>query len=305
MIANSLRLAFDLFCIAAGLSSILLAVLVYFRTPSRLIAHHIATVGLWTLNQLLLTTFFYLNAILGLSDPRTNAAINDASYFASGLFAALLIRLLHEYFRREPNAWMKILAAVCAIGAFIPTTLLSYSLPPYVVPIGVVEAAKLLSLYAALFSVAWYLHRFSRTVSDSEIRRMLMVLVALQVVFYPVMLWEGRRFFQGEFFTPISSFSLFYGLTNLLWLYFVSRHIEFPVVQFVSDGRSLERFVTLFDISGREVEIIRLLLDGKSYKEIARQLYIAHETVKTHVNNIYRKAGVRSKMELAKMVRNS
>ena len=168
-----------------------------------------------------------------------------------------------------------------------------------------VEAIKLASFYVALIAVAWYLWRAAENIVSDEVRRMLRLLAVIQAVFYPVMLWEGSGFFHGSFFVPVSSFSVFYGIINLLWLYFVSRHIEFPVVQFVNADRSLERFVALFDISEREQEIVSLLLDGQSYKEIADKLFIAHETVKSHVTNIYRKAGVKSKMELAKAVRNS
>lgn len=304
MIANSLRLALDLLCFATGVSGILLTVLVYLRTPSRLIAHHAVTLGFWTLNQLLLMAFFYLNAILGLTDPPANAAINDASYCASAFFGASLIFLLHAYFRQTPARWMKALAVANVVAAFIPTSLLLIAFPDLSVPIGIVEAVKLLLFYTALVVVAWQLHRLSQNVVTAEIRRILHLLVVIQAGFYPIMLWEGSGFFEGHFFVPVSSFSVFYCLINLLWLWFVSRHIEFPVVQFVNEDRSLERFVTLFDISEREREITALLLDGHSYKEIAGRLFIAHETVKTHVNNIYRKTGVGSKMALARVIKN-
>jgi DNA-binding CsgD family transcriptional regulator len=305
MLLNSIRLAIDLLCFAAGLSGILLALLVYMRTPSQLIADHALTLAVWTINQAILVAFFYLNAILHLVNPGVNAALNDASYFAGGVFAALLIRLLHAYFRRTPGMLMTILMAVCALTAPIPTTLLARMQPGLYDILRIVEAVKLVAFYAALVAVAWTIWRIAQNVVTDEIRKMLQAIVIIQAVFYPVMLWEGSGFFEGAFFVPVSSFSLFYGIINILWLVFVSRHIEFPVVQFVNADRSLERFVALFAISEREREIVVLLLDGASYKEIAAKLFIAHETVKSHVANIYKKAGVGSKMELAKAVRNS
>ncbi len=50
--------------------------------------------------------------------------------------------------------------------------------------------------------------------------------------------------------------------------------------------------------SVRETEIIRLLIRGKSSREIADKLYISHETVRTHRKNILQKAGVNSTAEL-------
>jgi DNA-binding NarL/FixJ family response regulator len=51
------------------------------------------------------------------------------------------------------------------------------------------------------------------------------------------------------------------------------------------------------NLSPRETEILELLVTGCFFKEIAGQLGISGETVRTHVNNIYRKLHVRSRTE--------
>ncbi|HOW43813.1 MAG TPA: two-component regulator propeller domain-containing protein [Candidatus Aminicenantes bacterium] len=61
---------------------------------------------------------------------------------------------------------------------------------------------------------------------------------------------------------------------------------------------NLERVLEKFSISRREGEIVRLLLAGKSNKQIEDELYIAMATVKIHVHNIYRKVGVGSRLQL-------
>lgn len=45
------------------------------------------------------------------------------------------------------------------------------------------------------------------------------------------------------------------------------------------------------DLSSREIEVIRLIARGNANKEIAAQLSIAEETVKSHVTNILAKLG--------------
>jgi NarL family two-component system response regulator LiaR len=52
-------------------------------------------------------------------------------------------------------------------------------------------------------------------------------------------------------------------------------------------------------LSGRETEVLKLLARGKANKQIARELFVATSTVKTHVNNIYRKLDVRSRTQAA------
>lgn len=53
------------------------------------------------------------------------------------------------------------------------------------------------------------------------------------------------------------------------------------------------------DLTNREKTILHALVNGKSYKEIAAELFISVETLNTHVKNIYRKLNVHSRGELA------
>lgn len=48
----------------------------------------------------------------------------------------------------------------------------------------------------------------------------------------------------------------------------------------------------------REKEILGMLLKGKSNKEISDLMCVSTETVKSHLQNIYRKLGVKSRMEV-------
>lgn len=50
-------------------------------------------------------------------------------------------------------------------------------------------------------------------------------------------------------------------------------------------------------LTGREVEVLQLLADGKSNKEISTALSISEATVKSHLGNIFRKLDVLSRTE--------
>ena len=52
-------------------------------------------------------------------------------------------------------------------------------------------------------------------------------------------------------------------------------------------------------LTERETEVLQLLADGRSNKEIARQLQIAETTVKSHVKNIMQKLDVASRTQAA------
>ncbi|MDY0152619.1 MAG: LuxR C-terminal-related transcriptional regulator, partial [Candidatus Cloacimonas sp.] len=50
-------------------------------------------------------------------------------------------------------------------------------------------------------------------------------------------------------------------------------------------------------LTDRETEILQLLGQGKSNKEIAQELFISVNTVKVHLNNVFKKLGVSSRTE--------
>jgi DNA-binding CsgD family transcriptional regulator len=52
------------------------------------------------------------------------------------------------------------------------------------------------------------------------------------------------------------------------------------------------------ELSNRELDVVKLLLDGKSNKQIASAMNITDRTVEFHLNNIYTKFGVSSRIEL-------
>ena len=54
-----------------------------------------------------------------------------------------------------------------------------------------------------------------------------------------------------------------------------------------------------FDLSDRELAVLRLVAEGKTNKEIARALKVTERTVEFHVSNLLRKLGVASRVEAA------
>ena len=51
------------------------------------------------------------------------------------------------------------------------------------------------------------------------------------------------------------------------------------------------------DLTPRETEVLRLIAEGKSNREIARTLFVSEATVKTHVNRIFAKTGSRDRSQ--------
>ena len=52
-------------------------------------------------------------------------------------------------------------------------------------------------------------------------------------------------------------------------------------------------------LTEREVEVLRLIARGRSNRDVAAELVISPKTVGRHVENLYRKIGVRSRAAAA------
>lgn len=57
-----------------------------------------------------------------------------------------------------------------------------------------------------------------------------------------------------------------------------------------------------YDFSDAELRVLRPMVEGDSYTEIARQLNISPETVKTHVSHMLQKTGFKSKTQLVAQI---
>jgi DNA-binding NarL/FixJ family response regulator len=54
-------------------------------------------------------------------------------------------------------------------------------------------------------------------------------------------------------------------------------------------------------LSSREMEVLRLTVDGYDYKAVAEKLFLSSHTVRKHISNIYHKLHVTSKVQVIKI----
>jgi PAS domain S-box-containing protein len=59
------------------------------------------------------------------------------------------------------------------------------------------------------------------------------------------------------------------------------------------------------NLTPRQAEVLRLLEQGRSTKQIASQLHISNETVRNHIRRLFRTLGVNSRLEAVTIARRS
>lgn len=78
----------------------------------------------------------------------------------------------------------------------------------------------------------------------------------------------------------------------------VVREVIVPApVNFVRDQSKVESL----GITPRELEILQLIAEGLSNKEIAERVYVSENTVKTHSSSVFNKLGARRRTQAVQM----
>ena len=167
--------------------------------------------------------------------------------------------------------------------------------------IGLSRALNELFLYGSLYLVlpAIAATVYLRRRQDPEKRQLLK---HITISFYPMIVFSvlDLLFFASS---PYKLVYLSYFTFSLLVYFYIARHYvrkyepelqELPVAE----------FCRAYSISQREEEVVPLLIEGKSNREISETLYISLNTVKSHIRNIYRKLAVSNRFQLLVKIRN-
>lgn len=86
-------------------------------------------------------------------------------------------------------------------------------------------------------------------------------------------------------------------------------HLAFRLYQQKKSGDLLEEKLTVsaatekYELTRREQTILQLLMAGKLNLEICDELTITENTLKKHILNIYRKLGIKNRVQMFKMIK--
>jgi len=108
---------------------------------------------------------------------------------------------------------------------------------------------------------------------------------------------------ESFFIDPMVVISIIYSI-SVIWIFYkkdplgiyttVDEEPKKPKVE----EETTKKVSKEFGLSEREVEVVDAILLGLNNPEVGKQLYISENTVKRHMNNIFRKTGTKSRYEM-------
>lgn len=103
-------------------------------------------------------------------------------------------------------------------------------------------------------------------------------------------------------------FWLVINVVNMIFMYkkdFAESYLQQPepVVQTLNLEEAMDIVKEKYELTKREVEILKEVYDGKTNTQIAEDLFISESTVKAHIYNIFRKMNVKSRVEAVCIIR--
>lgn len=117
-----------------------------------------------------------------------------------------------------------------------------------------------------------------------------------KVLYGSVNLWRSEE--KGDF--SDEELEILRVLNRHLSLYFYNKYPNGIKRNNANDYS--ETLIHLYSLTDREADVIDLIYQGKSSKEIAKTLFISENTVKKHVYNIFKKMKVSSRSQMLKIV---
>lgn len=163
----------------------------------------------------------------------------------------------------------------------------------------------------AIFLTLGYVHARSRGIKEVRRRRITMgltrCLLIADFMYYMVLVNSSKIVIATPFADiPAAYFSIgfLYYLVVFVPVIYLMRRVNRDFADYrkvrtpVADTRKRAQ---QFGLSPREVEIVTLVLEGRSNHGIEEELFISQRTVKNHLYNIYRKLRVKNRLELFRL----
>lgn len=167
--------------------------------------------------------------------------------------------------------------------------------------LGIYEAVLYIGIALLAILVIAYLIINFKAFSEIEQRALIVALIACS----GVLLFSNLTSFNNSLpyiIYKIPAMPVLYFCLNTIGIIIVMPKLLENAQLSVSVSTSKMKDISQYKLTQRELEIIPLIIEGKSNAQIAEKLFISVNTVKNHVYNLYKKLEIKTRYELLSMM---
>jgi DNA-binding CsgD family transcriptional regulator/uncharacterized membrane protein len=267
-------------------------------------------------NAVLTMGLFYIHTNLYPRFLSSTALVGETIYCfltsLTRLVLCYLYALLYRDFmqKREPNKYRNLFLM---FGGLLLAVLIFFSFysiqTSNVLPISNVSVTLILLCNLFNIGVLLILHKNIARINDkgkqTAVRRFTRVMLIPYLLAMLVFILHLFYIFSNEVFVVfffifevvLFGFPIFY-LKRFMELYHGVIELTEPDME-----KQFAKLLNKYNISKREREVLELICEGKTNKQIEKILFISLQTVKDHVSRIYQKTGVKNRVQLNNLFR--
>ncbi|PHR11312.1 MAG: helix-turn-helix transcriptional regulator [Aequorivita sp.] len=223
----------------------------------------------------------------------------------------LCVYIVYYLYKEYDIVVLKFNSSIRNLAIFATASYITLFLVPYLVT-GSLDSARILFTIPISVAAIVFLFIFYRRISNPSnpnafiLRRNRLSIISVgSIALLPICTVIGD--YQWLTFTVMNL--AFYAITTIevdRYLYFIennNRMYEVFALKKKQKVEAIERKIFYEDLTRREIEVALSILSDLSYKNIAKDLFIAESTVSKHASNIFKKTSVKNRREFLKRFR--
>ena len=285
-------------------------VIIFIKTGDKFLRNYIFFFLPFILFTISLMSITYLNTNI---NDVNNHLIQLIFYFSEITFVLMILSvgLFGQYLFSVSN--IKIKNLILIIIAIIEILLIPFHVKTIIInerfifKIGSISSITfiIIIIYILFVGILNY-----KKIKNIEIKNIAKSLLIINLLFFPGLMFDLYRklinisheiIFKNRHAIFLIH-PIFYSVLSIICTYFIIRYY-FNLYKVNIKDMPLDNLIKKYDISIREKEVVSLVIQGKSNKDIADNLFISVNTVKTHIRNIYEKIGIKSRYELINSIK--
>ncbi len=294
---EDLQLLFCILSLFSGVASITLAAFIYIYHPKKAMKYFIGLdVSLFVIQAMIALNLYIVRTgsadLAVISNAMDVLGTSFSSFF--GLF------MIHELLgKRITKIKRNIILSITAFQIVAITICYVNTKLVVLKHVGRVSLISII-LYEALITIINY-----HQIPEKELKRASRIFAAVTLVFLPFLILEYLRPEIGVLshlqVLKMLALPAYFWVINVCTLIWVCTYFNTPA--YFAEDKLTGYFIEKYAITDKETEVIELILNGLTYKQIAERLFISPKTVDNHVQSIYKKLEVTSKIQLSNLIR--